>query len=298
MTSSAPGLPAHRLTAVELDSGNLEGMPSGVALGPAIPVVPLRADALAMWANLIIGAATGRAIGYRFSGERPAAIVLQSAPVRDAPSLVRRFLAGSSTTARKLAAYLAAVPLTGPVIRLVRQEVVPEAHEEHLVEVLFSGLVVQRAPDLWAVAPGDELYDFRNGVREQLMSGLGTMTIEGVARMIGSYLEAHGRERDAWRSTGDHGCQTVRVGWRRDFLHHGARRCHSRSGSPRTQIAPHLAIGAISDDMAIHGITSTSLDKSETTFEYDIENRALIFTETRWRALRERIRMQLAGLRQ
>ena len=188
VTSSAPGLPTHRLSAMPLDPDDDEP-PVDAAAAPAIPVVPLRADALAAWAQLLVGAASGRATGYRFAGPPPVIAASRSAPALDAPAQVRRFLDASTTTARKLAGYLAAVPLTSPVIRIVRQEVVPEAREEHLVEVLFSGLVVQRAPDLWTVAPGDELYDFRPGVREQLLAGLGATAIEGVARAIGGYLE-------------------------------------------------------------------------------------------------------------
>lgn len=187
LTSVIPGQPTSKLPALPLDPELPDS--TGAQLTAAIPVVPLRADALAAWAHLVAGASAGRAIGFRFAGE-PSHATASKPPSRPAASaLVDRFLSGNSATARKLAAYLAAVPLTAPAIRLVRRQLVPEARDEHLAEVLFGGLVVQCASDLWTVPAGDELYDFRPGVRELLLSSVDAITIERVARSIGRYLE-------------------------------------------------------------------------------------------------------------
>lgn len=80
--------------------------------------------------------------------------------------------------------------MTAPVVRMVRQALVPDAGEEHVSEVIFSDLVVQLVDDLWKAAPDDELYDFRPGVREELLGALGVTKIESVARRMGEFLSS------------------------------------------------------------------------------------------------------------
>jgi tetratricopeptide (TPR) repeat protein/nucleoside phosphorylase len=132
----------------------------------------------------------GRAAGYEFTSATAgtASHTVVDEPL-DAAALVRRFIDASGAIARRLAVHLAAIPLTEPVMRLVRQEIVPEGREEHLVEVLFSGLVAQRIPDLWTAAAGEELFDFHPGVRELLLEGMSDAKVEAIARAIGAYLE-------------------------------------------------------------------------------------------------------------
>ncbi|MFD0774596.1 FxSxx-COOH system tetratricopeptide repeat protein, partial [Streptomonospora algeriensis] len=54
---------------------------------------------------------------------------------------VRAFRSAASPTAFKLACYLAAAPLSLPVMRLVQEAMLPESTGAHLAEVLLSGLV-------------------------------------------------------------------------------------------------------------------------------------------------------------
>ncbi|MFC9587472.1 SAV_2336 N-terminal domain-related protein [Streptomyces yangpuensis] len=97
-----------------------------------------------------------------------------TAHVREAPSagprsaleVVERFRASASPTAQQLAAHLAAVPLTLPVMNLVRRSLLRDSEHGHLAEVALGGLF----------APWDHERDaeevefaFLPGVREALL---------------------------------------------------------------------------------------------------------------------------------
>jgi tetratricopeptide (TPR) repeat protein len=85
---------------------------------------------------------------------------------------VRIFRAGASPTARHLAEYLAAAPLTLPVMRLVQRLMLPESMPRDLAEVFLSGLLYRVTPDDRPVAADRILFDFRAGVRPALLTGL------------------------------------------------------------------------------------------------------------------------------
>jgi hypothetical protein len=191
LRSRTAGAPSSRLlvTARDDEGDDEESAAPNAPASPAIPVFPLEAGPVSAWALMTVGHPLGSAGGYRFELRATAPskgddVVKKTPPAEPAD----RFLRGSSACARKLAAYLAAVPLTASVVRLVREALVPEANEEHVSEVIFSDLVVQRVDDVWKAAPDDEVYDFRPGVREQLLQALGVSQIESVARRIGAFL--------------------------------------------------------------------------------------------------------------
>ncbi|MFI5547289.1 SAV_2336 N-terminal domain-related protein [Streptomyces sp. NPDC051815] len=86
--------------------------------------------------------------------------------------VVERFRAGASPTAQQLAAHLAAVPLTLPVMTLVRRSLLRDSEHGHLAEVALGGLF-----EPWGDEQGDERgaegdrteFEFRPGVREVLL---------------------------------------------------------------------------------------------------------------------------------
>ncbi|HWC84870.1 MAG TPA: SAV_2336 N-terminal domain-related protein, partial [Pseudonocardiaceae bacterium] len=85
---------------------------------------------------------------------------------------VNYFRHTASPTAFRLASLLAAVPVTLAVARSVLDELVPEAGVEHLAEVLTSGLF-ETDPGEGERRRSDNLrYHARQGVREELLSGL------------------------------------------------------------------------------------------------------------------------------
>jgi tetratricopeptide (TPR) repeat protein len=95
----------------------------------------------------------------------------------DPAELLRRYQDFASTEALRLARCLAAAPLSLPVMRLIREAMVPGARPSVLAEVFLGGLLHQvSAPGAAEGAAGQDPdiveYDFRPGVRELLLAGL------------------------------------------------------------------------------------------------------------------------------
>ncbi|MGW5636329.1 SAV_2336 N-terminal domain-related protein [Streptomyces sp. NPDC003832] len=107
-----------------------------------------------------------------------------SPPTRyEADDVLRRFRAGASPLAQRLAGFLSAVPLSLPVMNLVRQTLLPDAEHGHLAEVALGGLFVPWGQD--AVTDPDHLsFDFRPGVREALLGGQRRDAITSVQQLV------------------------------------------------------------------------------------------------------------------
>jgi hypothetical protein len=91
-------------------------------------------------------------------------------PDPDPEKLVDGFRSTASHPARRLASFLAAAPLTLPVMRAVQGKMLPDSRQYHLAEVMLSGMVFRKSPrEAWL--PSDEIwYEFFPGVRERLLT--------------------------------------------------------------------------------------------------------------------------------
>ncbi|RDL05193.1 ribosomal protein S1 [Streptomyces sp. HB202] len=85
---------------------------------------------------------------------------------------VARFHVGSTPMAYRLACYLAAVPLSLPVMRIVQRALVPRSQQTDLAQLFVSGLIARREQQHFGQSPDDVVYDFRPGVREELLAEL------------------------------------------------------------------------------------------------------------------------------
>jgi hypothetical protein len=134
----------------------------------------------------------------------------------DGLAAVERFQASASPTAQQLAAHLAAVPLTLPVMTLVRRSMLPNSEHGHLAEVALGGLLQP-----WGTAstdnPPDHLrFDFLPGVRDAL---LGSQLRDEVATVrelvrtrVWEYISRNqgtGREFEAIKATRGTGAHRV-----------------------------------------------------------------------------------------
>ena len=109
----------------------------------------------------------------------------------DASELVQQFLGVATENARKLARLLAAAPVISlPVVRLVRDSMLPEARLVHEAEVLLSGLlnVVDNPP---GADPEEVRYEFREGVRAQLLKSLPVPVVRDVLEVLSDYVDQH-----------------------------------------------------------------------------------------------------------
>ncbi|MFF7454191.1 SAV_2336 N-terminal domain-related protein [Kitasatospora sp. NPDC008115] len=157
----------------------LPGVPRG-ARGAArrarvrwLPVLEVDADWLAPWAGLTAGRTSGwtpilaAPLDAELRPQRPAGPAEDPATPAER---VARFRAGGSPTAYRLACHLSAAPLSLPVMRLVQRATVPESVQTDLAELFVSGLLEPRGEA--AGDPDEQVYDFRPGVREELLAEL------------------------------------------------------------------------------------------------------------------------------
>ncbi|MFD8725438.1 SAV_2336 N-terminal domain-related protein, partial [Streptomyces sp. NPDC059629] len=138
-----------------------------------LPVMEAKGSWLAPWAELT----AGRSSGWTPVLAAPLQGVSRSRrPVRaqewSAQEQVTRFRSGSSPDAYRLACYLAAAPLSLPVMRLVQRAMMPGSGQTDLAELFLSGLIERRVGPSPSGDPDDVVYDFRDGVRHELLAEL------------------------------------------------------------------------------------------------------------------------------
>ncbi|WP_157183897.1 SAV_2336 N-terminal domain-related protein, partial [Nocardia takedensis] len=111
-------------------------------------------------------------------------------PRRTAIDALRDFNGKSSPTVQQLAAYLSVVPLTLPVMNLVRSVMVPGADHGHLAEIALSALV-----EPWdgkrTVHPEQLELVFRAGVRDALLGSLDEDDIVQIKNLVQTKLSAY-----------------------------------------------------------------------------------------------------------
>ncbi|MEU7072295.1 SAV_2336 N-terminal domain-related protein [Streptomyces narbonensis] len=143
-----------------------------------IPVLEVDAQWWEPWAEVVAGTSIGStpllAVPVAGVGAGPG---VPDSPVRTVPAGpwadLDRFRAEASATAFELAGYLAAAPLTLPVMRLVQRAMLPASGPMHLAEVFLSGLLVAvDGPYAENLDPETVLYDFGPGIRDQLLDTL------------------------------------------------------------------------------------------------------------------------------
>ncbi|MFC9250011.1 SAV_2336 N-terminal domain-related protein, partial [Amycolatopsis thailandensis] len=111
----------------------------------------------------------------------------------DKAEAIRHFRETASPIAQELAGYLSAVPLTLPVINLVRQVMLPHSDIGHLAEVALSGLLTpweaaDASIDRWHL-------QFAPGVREALLGSQLRQDITTVQELVRRELSAYVSQR-------------------------------------------------------------------------------------------------------
>ncbi|MFJ9864733.1 SAV_2336 N-terminal domain-related protein [Streptomyces sp. NPDC101165] len=153
-----------------------------------VPVLQPTPEAFEAFARLLGGAGpTSERAWAAFTdpGTAPAAAPATAAPRSD-DDLLRAFRAGASPGALRLAVYLAAAPLTLPVMQLVQRAMLPDTGPMELAEVLLGGLLRQ--------LPGTEdqpCFAYSGRVQDLLLSSLDQDTAGLVLKHCSAYVERH-----------------------------------------------------------------------------------------------------------
>src|SRR6266568_6042967 len=142
-----------------------------------IPVVTLEQRSLAIWARMIMGKEGNWVSGAIFDKDTNSLMDDYPDTNQDKDSLtpkkrVQRFQKAASPLACKLAALLAATPISLPVIRLIQQIMLPESNQVHVAEILLGGLLEEIYPDENVIHPDYIEYDFLPGVRDELLNAI------------------------------------------------------------------------------------------------------------------------------
>ncbi len=172
-----PGAPMSRMRPMSRD-GTVTIPPSAVA----VPVLELTAPWLETAAQLVSGRSPEPVNAIALFTVRPPELEL--ADPEDLDDLdeieidmsgveqVQAFRATASPNARDLADFLAAAPLTLPLMRLVQRLMLPDSLPQDLAEVFVSGLLERATPEKSDTPPDLVLYDFRKDIRQLLLTGL------------------------------------------------------------------------------------------------------------------------------
>ncbi|MEV4139398.1 FhaA domain-containing protein [Dactylosporangium sp. NPDC049742] len=147
--------------------------------GTLIPVLELTPNDLSLWARMLAGQLTDEVGGYALD---PAQTGLADPedPVPAVPSpaeRVRQFRASVSAQAFELATQLSAVPLTLSIMRLVQASMLLDSRPCHLAEFYLGDLIQRLAPPQPGEDPDTVIYEFRPGVREELLGLLSRMDV-------------------------------------------------------------------------------------------------------------------------
>ena len=166
-----------------------------------VPVLEIGPDWLRGWARLV-GVAQGTTLDCMVSLAPAHPAPESSAPAPEpadatAEDRVRHFVEQASPEAQRLASYLAAAPLSLPVMRHVQQAMLPGSRPSHLAEVLLGGLVTTRGVSGNPDESRRWRYEFAPGVRDLLLSGLGRADARRVLATVSRELNARfGRGAD------------------------------------------------------------------------------------------------------
>nr|WP_272491813.1 SAV_2336 N-terminal domain-related protein [Streptomyces cupreus] len=166
--------------------------------GITIPVVEAEAASVSVLAKLVAGNGQWTRVPCltipRAAEASP--VPVQETVTDEVDEILRRFRAGASPLAQRLAGYLSAVPLSLPVMNLVRQIMLPESEHGHLAEVALGGLFTPWGRE-GAEDPDRVPFDFRPGVREALLGGQRRDAITSVQEVVRREMGAGVSERGA-----------------------------------------------------------------------------------------------------
>ncbi|MFI9151885.1 SAV_2336 N-terminal domain-related protein [Streptomyces sp. NPDC053367] len=153
-----------------------------------VPVLQPTPQAFEAWARLLSGTGPTRERAWAaWTAPRPAgpAAVPAGRPRSD-EDLLRAFRAGASPGAVRLAVYLAAAPLSLPVMQLVQRAMLPDTGPMELAEVLLGGLLRQLP------GTGDQpCFAYPGRLQDLLLGSLDQDTAALVLKHCSAYVERH-----------------------------------------------------------------------------------------------------------
>ncbi|MEO0933618.1 MAG: SAV_2336 N-terminal domain-related protein, partial [Cyanobacteria bacterium J06641_2] len=189
LRSLAPGVPNQQLIMTALDLLD----ESDVVNKLKVPVVTLEPESLKNWAWMVAGAGDVQTKGFLLAPDTEIFDIGDESTENNRVELsakqrLQRFRLTASPMARKLAGLLAAAPVSLPVVRLVRQTMLPQSSQVHVAEVFLGGILKPLSPINEGVDADKIQYDFVDGVRDLLLDAVPLTESTEVLRKVSEYV--------------------------------------------------------------------------------------------------------------
>ncbi len=166
--------------------------------GLVIPVLELDSRWLEPWSRLVAGGpepVATMAMFTRGKARPPSDLTFPGDRGLSPMQRVYRFRDTASPVAFQLAAFLAATPLSLPVIRLVQSAMLPESRPAHLAEFFLGDLIHRVSGE--EQDPDDTMYEFHEGVRDLLLTRLRRSDTLRILHRVAEYISLRfGTPRD------------------------------------------------------------------------------------------------------
>ena len=189
LRSLAPGVPNQQLIMTALDLLD----ESDVVNKLKVPVVALEPESLKNWAWMVAGAGDVQTKGFLLTPDAEIFDIgdesIENSQIElSAKQRLQRFRLTASPMARKLAGLLAAAPVSLPVVRLIRQTMLPKSSQVHVAEVFLGGILKPLSPIDESVEADKIQYDFVDGVRDLLLDAVPLTESTEVLRKVSEYV--------------------------------------------------------------------------------------------------------------
>jgi len=189
LRSLAPGVPNQQLIMTALDLLD----ESDVVNKLKVPVVTLEPESLKNWAWMVAGAGDVQTKGFLLALDAEVFDIDDESTENyqiefSAKQRLQRFRLTASLMARKLAGLLAAAPVSLPVVRLVRETMLPQSSQVHVAEVFLGGILKPLSPIGEGVDADKIQYDFVDGVRDLLLDAVPLTDSTKVLRKISEHV--------------------------------------------------------------------------------------------------------------
>jgi hypothetical protein len=158
-----------------------------------VPVVALEPESLKNWAWMVAGAGDVQTKGFLLAPDTEVFDIDDESTENNSVELsakqrLQRFRLTASPIARKLAGLLAAAPINLPVVRLIRQMMLPQSSQVHVAEVFLGGILKPLSPIDEGVETDNIQYDFVDEVRDLLLDAVPLTESTEVLRKVSDYL--------------------------------------------------------------------------------------------------------------
>ncbi len=187
--SLMPGVPNQRLEASDLSPWDEVDLEAGIS----VPVVTLEPEPFLAWANMMSARGGTQSPGFVFELEAMVswdesrqwnASVEETAQER-----VQQFRSMASPMARRLAGLLAAAPVVSlPVVRILRERLLPKSRQVHVAEVFLGGLLKPLLEIQLETDPDVVQYEFLDGVRNLLLESVPTKDSVDVLDEVSAFV--------------------------------------------------------------------------------------------------------------